>query len=462
MTNLDQAIAYAHEQKNSFLRTLEEFVSIPSVSTKPENKNDIQATAQWIENRLHAIGITQTEIFPTPGNPIVYAEKESPASNAPTVLIYGHYDVQPAEPLELWQTPAFSPTIRGENLFARGASDMKGQVAASLFAVESLLQAGDLPVNIKFILEGEEEIGSPNLVPFIREHKDLLKCDVCLNPDTGMIAADIPTITYALRGLAYFELRVYGPKQDLHSGVFGGAVHNPAIVLSELIAGMHDGNGHITLPGFYDRVLPLSDEERTELSRLPMDDSFYMKQTGVPAVYGEAGYTSVERTGARPSLDVNGIYSGFIDEGSKTIIPAWAMAKISMRLVARQRPDEVYAGLKQYLEEHAPNTVRWELTQLGSGSASISDIHHPATQALTAAMTEVFGKAPVYKREGGSVPIVADMQEILGIDSILTGFGLADDNIHSPNEKLHLPTWYRGIDTLIAFFYYYAESQQIN
>ncbi len=460
MSNRENALAYAYQHKEEFLLALQELVSIPSVSTTLENKGDIQKTAKWIENRLHQIGISNTQVFPTPGHPIVYAEHKSNHLNAPTVLIYGHYDVQPADPLDLWETPPFTPTIRGENMFGRGASDMKGQVAASLFSIESLLSAGELPVNLKFLIEGEEEIGSPNLVPFVRDHKDLLKSDVCLNPDCGMIAADIPTITYALRGLAYFELRVYGPNQDLHSGVFGGAVHNPAIVLSELIAGMHAQDGHITLPGFYDQVLPLSPEERTELARLPMSDEFYIQQTGVPAVYGEAGYTSVERVGARPSLDVNGIYSGFINEGSKTIIPAWAMAKISMRLVPYQDPQAIYQSLKSYLESNAPKTVRWELVQLGLGAASISDIHHPATQSLAKAMTEIWGKSPVYKREGGSVPIVGSMQEILGIDSILTGFGLSDDHIHSPNEKLHLPTWYRGIDTLINFFYNYGEVSQ--
>lgn len=464
MNNREKALAYAQQHKEDFLFALKDLVSIPSVSTSVQHKPDILKTAEWIEKRLNQAGVTNTKIFATPGHPIVFGEYITENPNAPTVLIYGHYDVQPAEPLDLWKTPAFSPTIRGENLYARGASDMKGQVAASIFAVESLLNSNsrELPVNLKFMIEGEEEIGSPNLDSFVLDHKELLHSDVCLNPDSGMISADIPTITYALRGLAYFELKVFGPKQDLHSGLFGGIIHNPAVVLSELIAGLHDEHGKITLPGFYDKVQALSANEKAELAKLPVNDEFYRSQTGAPSLFGEEGYSAVERIGARPSLDVNGIYSGFIAEGSKTIIPAWAMAKISMRLVPYQDPTEVCNQLKAYLTQHAPKSVRWELIQLGGSPASISDIHHPATQALAAAMKQIWGKAPVFKREGGSVPIVGSMQEILGIDSILTGFGLTDDNIHSPNEKLHLPTWYRGIDTLINFFYNYGEAPSKN
>ncbi len=457
MEKRDLALNYAEQMKEQFLGELIDFIRIPSISTDPEKKEAMVSAANWLKNKLESIGMNNVRIFPTKGHPIVFAECFCAESQAPTVLIYGHYDVQPVDPIDLWQSDPFEATPRGENLHARGASDMKGQVTASIFAVESIMANGKTPVNIKFLIEGEEEIGSPNLVNFIETHKDLLHCDAILNPDAGMIAADIPTITFGLRGMAYFEVRVHGPKHDLHSGLFGGIIHNPAQVLCELIAGMHDQEGRITLPGFYDDVLPLTPEERAELARLPMTDEYYKKNSGVSTLYGEAGYTNIERVSVRPTLEVNGFYSGFIGEGSKTIIPAWAMAKISMRLVPNQDPNKVADQLKTYLQQNAPETVRWEMIPLTSGYPSISDIHHPGTRALAKALEKVFQKKPVYKREGGSVPVVADTQRILGVESILSGFGLSDDNIHAPNEKLHLPTWYKGIQSLIHFFYNYAE-----
>lgn len=448
-----QALEYAQNNRQRFLDNLKQLVSIPSVSTHPHNIPDMQRAADWLAACLKDIGIDNVRVMPTAGHPVVFGEWLK-APGAPTVLIYGHYDVQPSEPDELWNTPPFEPTQRGENLYGRGASDMKGQVIATLSAVESIIRTGGaLPVNVKFILEGEEEIGSPSLTAFLQENKELLSCDVALNPDAGMIAADVPTIVYALRGLAYFELRVYGPSGDLHSGIYGGVVHNPAQVLCELIAGMHDEQGRVTLPGFYDSVRPLSDEERAELARLPMDEEYYRQQTGVQQTWGEAGYSPVERVGARPTLEVNGLLSGFTGKGSKTVLPGSAMAKISMRLVPDQNPAEVGRQLRRYLEERVPKTVRWELDQMAGGPASISDPHHPATEALARALEQVWGKRPVYKREGGSVPVVSDMQKILGVESVLTGFGLPDDNLHAPNEKLSLPTWYKGIDALINFFY---------
>jgi len=450
------ALEYATAHKDDFLNCLKEIIHIPSVSTDSSHKADMERAAQWMADQLNTIGMQKVEIFPTPGHPIVYGECLCSPDGAPTVLIYGHYDVQPPDPLDKWISPPFEPTQRGDNLNARGASDMKGQILASFKSVEAVLKSGAAPVNIKFILEGEEEIGSPNLPPFLDKHADLLRCDIALNPDSGMINAECPTITYALRGLSYFELRVFGPKQDLHSGLFGGVVHNPAQVLCDLIAGMHDQDGRVTLPGFYDKVRPLSDEERTNLARLPIDEEYYLKQTGVPALNGEKGFTPVEQVGARPTLDVNGIYSGFIGEGQKTIIPSWALAKISMRLVPDQDPEAVYDQLTSYLEQHAPKTVTWQVIPMTHSPSSISDIHHPATQALAKALKSVWGIEPVFKREGGSIPIVAYMQQFLHTESVLTGFGLADDNIHSPNEKLHLPTWYKGINALIHFFYNYA------
>jgi acetylornithine deacetylase/succinyl-diaminopimelate desuccinylase-like protein len=374
-------------------------------------------------------------------------------ADAPTVLVYGHYDVQPAEPLELWASNAFEPVQRGENLYTRGASDMKGQVMATIKALESVLGAGKIPINIKFLIEGEEEIGSPNLGEFIADHMELLKCDFALNPDTGMIGVDEPTITYALRGLSYFEVRVEGPDHDLHSGIYGGVVHNPAQALCELIAGMHDENGSVTLPGFYDKVRLLDDEERAQLAQLPMDEKFYLEQTGAPALWGESEYSPVERVGARPTLEVNGIYSGFIGEGSKTVLPFWAMAKISTRLVPDQDPEEVRQQLIRYLEDNAPETIKFEVKDLVSSPASISDRNSVGVKAMQDAMERVWQVKPLFRREGGSVPVVDLFSSILGIDSVNCGFSLPDDNAHGPNEKLHLPTWTQGIDTLIHFIY---------
>jgi len=454
MTDLrTQAIEYAHQNRAHFLDNLKELASVPSISTSPDHIADMKRAAGWLAEHLKRLGIENVRVFPTAGHPVVYGDWLRAGPDLPTVLIYGHYDVQPSEPDELWQSPAFEPLVRGENLYGRGASDMKGQVVAVLSAIEAIRHTGELPVNVKFLLEGEEEIGSPSLGGFLKEHADLLASDFALNPDAGMISPDTPTIVYALRGLAYFELRVYGPAHDLHSGLFGGVVHNPAQALCELIAGMHDENGRITLPGFYDRVRDLPEDERRELSRLPMGESYYRQQTGVPQTWGEAGYTLVERIGARPTLEVNGLLSGFTGQGSKTVIPAHAMAKISMRLVPDQDPQEVHQQLLRYLEQNAPETIRWEVIPMASGAASISDPRLPAAQALARALEQVWGKPAVYKREGGSVPVVGDMQQILSVESVLTGFGLPDDNLHAPNEKLHLPTWYLGIDALIHFFY---------
>jgi acetylornithine deacetylase/succinyl-diaminopimelate desuccinylase-like protein len=451
----EQAIAYVQQRRQQALNELIDLVRIPSISTDPNCKDDMQRTAEWLAEKLTAIGMQVVKILPTRGHPVVFAHY-SLRDDLPTVLIYGHYDVQPVEPLDLWQSEPFEPTLRGENLYGRGASDMKGQVLASIQAVEAVLATGSLPFNVKFIIEGEEEIGSPNLLPFLEEHKALLAADIALNPDTGMAGPDLPTIVYALRGLAYFEIRLYGQDHDLHSGVYGGVVRNPALTMCELLASMHDPEGRVTLPGFYDRVRELSAEERAELSRLPMDEAYYLQQTGARALWGEAGFTPLERVGARPTLDVNGILSGFTGKGSKTVIPAWAMAKVSTRLVPDQDPKEVQRQLEAFVQANLPAGFRYEILNLSGGSPSISDIHHPATVAMAQALEQVWGSKPVFKREGGSVPVVADMQRVLGIDSTLTGFGLPDDNIHAPNEKLHLPTWYRGIESLVHFIFNYG------
>ncbi|MBP9677022.1 MAG: dipeptidase [Anaerolineaceae bacterium] len=447
--------AVNHFEKNydSFLEEMNEFLAIPSVSTDPEHEDDVQAAAGYLAQKLTAIGMENVTVFQTNRHPIVYADYLHAGAAEPTILIYGHYDVQPEDPIDLWDTPPFTPTVIGDHLYARGASDMKGQVFACIAAIQSIKETSNLPVNIKFILEGEEEIGSPNLPKFLEEHVALLKADCALNTDAGMLGKNLPSITYGLRGLAYFELRLFGPNRDLHSGSYGGVVHNPAQVLVDLLSKMHDENGRVTLEGFYNDVLTLSETERKNLAMHSPSDEEFKTQLGVAALWGEAGFTPVERQGARPTLEINGILSGFAGKGSKTIIPAQAMAKISTRLVPNQNPEKIFFMLDSFIKKNLPPTVRYELDQLSTGFPSISDTNLPDAQALTLAFRDVWGVEPALKREGGSVPVVADMQKILGIDSVLTGFGLPDDRIHSPNEKLDLPTWRKGVHVLIHFFF---------
>jgi len=458
MKDLRQAsIQYAHDSQSKFLGELAAFGQIPSVSTDPAHAADMQTAAEWVVEKLKSLEFDNIKIYPTGGHPVVYGDSLRAGESVPTVLIYGHYDVQPAEPLDKWDSDPFQPEVRGENIYGRGISDMKGQVAATLNAVEAILNSGELPINIKFLIEGEEEIGSPNLAPFIERNKDLLACDFALNTDTGMIAPDFPTITYALRGLAYFEIRFWGPQQDLHSGVFGGTVHNPAQALAELIAGMHAENGTISLPGFYDKVLPLSADERAELARLPKTEEWYLENTGVPALWGEKEYTPDERVGARPTLEVHGLLSGFTGEGGKTVLPAYAMAKVSCRLVPNQDPETVYGQLLAYCKKNVPATIKWEVIKMAGSPPSLSNRNSPWVQAFLQAGESAWGVRPAFKREGGSVPVVSNFQHILDIETVNTGFGLPTDNMHGPNEKLHLPTWYKGIEALIHFFFNLAE-----
>lgn len=453
MNELQKALDYAHQNRERFLNDLIDVLKIPSISTDAEFNNDMRRAAEWMANTLKRLGMENVEVMPTDGgHPVVYGDYIK-KPGAPTVLVYGHYDVQPADPLELWETGPFEPDVRGDLLFARGASDMKGQVIAPFHAIESLMKNGGMPVNLKFLLEGEEEIGSKNLEPFIRKHAEKFKADVSLNTDAGMLGIDMPTITYGLRGLAYLEINVWGPKVDLHSGLFGGAVHNPAQVLAELIAKMHDEKGRITLPGFYDRVRPLSEPERADFARLPNDDASYMAESGAPALWGEEGYTSAERTGARPTLEVNGLLSGWTGPGSKTVLPAKAMAKISCRLVPDQTPAEVEEQMVRFMEANAPETVRWEVKKLTGSPFAIADLNNPGVKAMDKAMEAVWGMRPFYRREGGSIGAVAMLQQICGVESVLVGTGMPSDNVHSPNEHLHLPTWYKGIDAYIHFFY---------
>ena len=449
----NNALRYAQDHKEQSLEKMKDIISIPSISTDPERKEDIKKAAEWLKKELLELGMPRVEIFPTPRHPIVYAENLTAGENAPTVLIYGHYDVQPTDPIDEWNSDPFTPTEVGEFLYARGSTDMKGQIIATISAVDAILQTGDLPVNIKFLIEGEEEIGGSYLGTFIKENKELLACDFFLNPDTGMLGPDSPSITYALRGISYFELRVQGAKQDLHSGTFGGAVHNPAQVMTDLLSGLHDDKGRVTLPGFYDKVQPLEDEEREELSRLPTTEEFFINQAGVKKLWGEEGYTPVERTGARPTLEINGLYSGFIGEGQKTVLPAYAMAKVSTRLVPDQDPNEIVDMFKAYLEKNAPETVTWELDKLAADFPSISDRKSPWITAYVKAAETVWGSRPLFDRSGGSVPVVVHIQQNLGVDSVNIGFGIPGGNLHGPNENIHLPTFYKGVEALVHFFF---------
>jgi acetylornithine deacetylase/succinyl-diaminopimelate desuccinylase-like protein len=446
-----QAIQYAQNNRERYLAELKELLAIPSISTLSQNKPDIQRAAEWLTKQLTGMGFENIAILPTAGHPVVYGEWLH-VPGKPTVLVYGHYDVQPVDPLNEWTSPPFEPTARGENIFARGASDNKGQIFAALKALEALLKNEGLPLNVKVMIEGEEEVGSPNMARFVAQNKAKLKCDIILNTDMGVLRPDLPALTYGLRGMVYLELWVYGPSHDLHSGGFGGSVANPAAVLCELIAGMHDADGRVTLPGFYDNVRKLPDEERTEIARMPFSDNEWRKMTGVPQLIGEKGFTTLERLGARPTLEVNGIVSGFTGEGTKTVLPAKAMAKISMRLVPYQDPNAVEEQFKDYLRRHAPPTVRWEVKKLSSSPAVLVQRDTVGVRAAVKAMEATFGVKPVFKLEGGSVPVVSLFQANLGVDPVQMGFSLPDDNFHSPNEKLHLPTHYRGIEAYIRFF----------
>jgi acetylornithine deacetylase/succinyl-diaminopimelate desuccinylase-like protein len=451
MNGPQPALDYARQQRPAALEDLKEFLRIPSISTLPEHKPDLVRASDWVADELRELGLKSVEVLPTAGHPVVYGEWLEAGDSAPTILIYGHYDVQPVDPLSLWKSPPFEPAVRGEDLFARGASDMKGQIVAQLKATEALVKTSGLPLNLKYMIEGEEEIGSPNLGAFIEQHRKRLVCDFCLNLDAGVLGPDVPSLTLALRGLAYFEVRIQGPAGDLHSGTFGGAVDNPANVLARLIAGMHDAAGRVTLPGFYDRVRPITEHDRADMAQLPQAEAWWMEQSSTKALAGEAGFTATERATSRPTLDVNGLLSGFTGVGSKTVLPAKAMAKISTRLVPDQRPEQVHESLIEYMRRSAPPTVDWEVEMLAGAVPGIIDRNAPEVQTAAKALEAAWGKPAVYKREGGTVPVVGMIQEVLGVNSLLLGFGLPDDNLHAPNEKFHLPNFYRGIDTLIRF-----------
>ena len=447
--NQSSALTYLEEHQDRFQAELIELLRIPSISHDPAYKEDMDKAAGWLANKLRSMGIDNVEILPTSGHSVVYGEWLNGDTSAPTVLIYGHYDVQSAEPLEDWKSQPFEPEIRNDNLYARGASDMKGQTLAAVNAVEAIVKSETLPINIKFLIEGEEEIGSKHLNEFLIANREKLACDFSLNTDAGgMPDADTPSICYSLRGGAGFLLEIFGPSQDIHSGGYGGVIQNPINVLSKLIGDMHDEHGHVTLPGFYDKVRKLDEEERAELARLPFDEESLLKHSGAPALWGEPEYIPAERIGARPTMDVVKFEAGQL----KSAIPAKATAWLSFRLVLDQDPAEVHGQLRQYLTTHAPPTVKWNLDFLGGNPAVITNRKSSEVLAMKDALQTVFGKPPIFQRVGGGIGAVLMFKQTLGIDSVLTGFSL-DDNIHGPNEKLHLPTWKKGMVALIQFFH---------
>ena len=447
---------YIEENKDRFLEELFELIRIPSISAESEHKPDmVRCAEKWKEFLLKA-GCDKAEVMPSDGNPVVYGEKTiDPAK--PTVLVYGHYDVMPVAPLELWRTQPFEPVIKDGKIWARGADDDKGQSFMQAKAFEFMVKTGQLPCNVKFMLEGEEEIGSPSLYGFCEKHKELLKADVILVCDTSMIAPDVPSITSGLRGLCYWEVEVTGANHDLHSGIYGGAVANPINILCKMIAGLHDENNHITIPGFYDDVLVISDEERALMAKAPFNEEDYKRELDIKAVHGEKGYTTKERTGIRPCLDICGIWGGHTGEGSKTVLPSKAHAKISTRLVANQDFNKISKLFQDYFESIAPDCVRVKVTPCHGGAAYVSPLEMKAYQAAEKAMETTYGKRPIPTRSGGSIPIVAGFEKILGTKSILMGFGLGSDDIHAPNENYPLEQFFKGIETIPYFYEYFAQ-----
>ena len=447
---------YIEQNRERFLEELFSLIRIPSISAESEHKDDMVRCAERWRELLLAAGADKAEVMPTDGNPVVYGEKMVGADK-PTVLVYGHYDVMPVAPPDLWKTQPFEPVVKDGRIWARGADDDKGQSFMQAKAFEFMVKTGQLPCNVKFMLEGEEEIGSGSLYGFCEKHKELLKADVILVSDTSMIAADVPSITSGLRGLCYWEVEVTGANHDLHSGIYGGAVANPINVLCQMIAGLHDADGRITIPGFYDDVLVISDEERALMAQAPFDEAAYMRELEIKAVKGEKGYSTKERTGIRPCLDVCGIWGGHTGEGSKTVLPSKAYAKISTRLVANQDFQKISAMFKGYFEKAAPDCVTVKVTPSHGGAAYVTPLDTPAYRAAEKAMTETYGKRPIPTRSGGSIPIVAGFEKILGIKSVLMGFGLGSDDIHAPNENYPLQQFFKGIETIPYFYENFAE-----
>jgi acetylornithine deacetylase/succinyl-diaminopimelate desuccinylase-like protein len=448
---------FLQQNRERFLNELLQLLRIPSVSADSKFKGDVRKAAEFVRESLQKAGADVAEIHETAGHPIVYGEKLVDASK-PTVLVYGHYDVQPADPYELWHSPPFEPVIKDEKIWARGSADDKGQFYMHIKAFEAMMATNSLPCNVKFMIEGEEEVGSPNLGPFVAQNREKLKADVILISDTAMIANDVPSIDTGLRGLSYLEVQVVGANRDLHSGVYGGAVANPINVLARMIASLHDENGHITIPGFYDDVLELSPDERARINEAPFDLEDYKRDLGIEEVEGEAGYTTLERTGTRPTLDCNGIWGGYTGEGAKTVLPSKASAKISMRLVPNQSSEKITELFTKHFLSLAPKSVKVTVTPHHGGEPYLTPLDSPAYKAAEKALEESFGKKPVPTRGGGSIPIVALFEKELGLKTVLMGFGLDSDALHSPNEHYGLFNFYKGIETIPLFFKHFAES----
>lgn len=446
---------YIQSNQDRFLSELFELLRIPSVSADSKCKGDVRKAAEYVAQKLKEAGANKVQLMETKGHPIVYGEKMVDASK-PTVLVYGHYDVQPPDPLNLWTSPPFEPTVRDGKIYARGSADDKGQFYMHIKAFEIMMKHNLLSCNIKFMIEGEEEVGSDNLGSFVKENKNLLKADVILISDTSLISLDQPSITAGLRGLSYMEVEVTGPNRDLHSGVYGGAVANPANVLAKMIASLHDENGRVTIPGFYDKVAELSSAEREALNKAPFDLNEYKKDLGIDEIQGEKGYTTLERTGIRPTLDVNGIWGGYTGEGAKTVLPSKASAKISMRLVPNQRPDEITELFTKHFISIAPKSVKVKVTAHHGGEAAVTPTDSRAFKSAAKAFEEVWGKSPIPTRDGGSIPIVALFKKELGLDTVLMGFGLDSDALHSPNEHYGIKNFLIGIETIVAFYKHYS------
>ena len=456
---MEKVISYIKENKERYLEELFEIIRIPSISSLSEHKGDMVKTAEAYRESLLAAGVDKAELMATTGNPVVYAEKIIDAS-LPTVLVYAHYDVMPVDPIELWDSPPFEPEVRDGKIWARGADDDKGQGFMHVKAFEALVKHDKLPVNVKFMIEGEEEIGSISLGAFCEANKEMLKADIILVSDTGMIAEDIPSITTGLRGLSYWQVEVTGPNRDLHSGLFGGGVANPINVLSKMIASMTDEDNKVTMPGFYDDVLEASDKEREMLNKAPFSLDEYQKAIDVETVDGEAGYTTIERTGIRPSFDICGIWGGYTGEGAKTVLPSKAYAKVSTRLVPNQNNEKIAKMFEEYFASIAPKSVKVKVESLHGGQAYVCPIDLPAYKAAEKAYEKIYDKVPVPTRSGGSIPIISTFEDILGIKSILMGFGLESDAIHSPNENYPLNNFYNGIETISWFYQYFAEEMK--
>ncbi|MBL7843984.1 MAG: dipeptidase [Cyclobacteriaceae bacterium] len=448
---------YIESNQQRFLDELFELLRIPSVSADSRLKGDVRKAAEFLVNKFKEAGVDTVELCETKGHPIVFAEKIVNPS-LPTVLVYGHYDVQPPDPLDLWHSPPFEPVIKDGKIYARGSCDDKGQVYMHVKAFETMMKLKTLPCNVKFMVEGEEEVGSDNLGTFVRENKNKLKADIILVSDTAIISLDHPSITAGLRGLSYMEVEVTGPNRDLHSGVYGGAVANPVNVLSKMIASLHDENGRVTIPGFYDKVVELSAADREAINKAPFSLDNYKKELGIDDIQGEKGYTTLERTGIRPTLDVNGIWGGYTGEGAKTVLPSKAFAKISMRLVPNQSNEEITELFTKHFNAIAPKSVKVKVTALHGGQPAVTPTDSAAFKAASAAFQEVWGKKPIPTRDGGSIPIVALFKDELGLDTVLMGFGLDSDAIHSPNEHYGVKNFLLGIETIVAFYNHYSKS----